>query len=57
MGELTEGIVVKSKTIEDRLSGEIAECTGREVKVIEYDEHEDAGFTISRMKERGVDFI
>jgi hypothetical protein len=56
MGELCEGILVKGKTIEDRLSGELTEERGREVHRIEYDEYEDLAFTKKTLESKGIDF-
>ncbi len=55
-GELCQGVLVRGKTIEDRLSGEVAEETGHEVNRMEYRETEDIGFTQKSMAELGVSF-
>lgn len=56
LGEEIEGIVVRGKTIEDRLSGELADETYHEVKKLESLFHEDVQFTKDKMKSLGVSF-
>jgi hypothetical protein len=55
-GELYDGIIVKGKTIEDRMSGEVAEETGHEVTRFEYMETEDLEFTKKTMASKKVTF-
>ena len=57
IGEDYEGVMVRSKTIEDRLSGEIAEETSRETTTLEADETENLEFTKKEMAKRGVKFV
>ena len=57
IGELTQGVLVRSKTIEDRITGEVAEETSREVVRLEAFGTEDLSFTKAVMGEAGVDFV
>jgi len=56
LGELYGGILVRGKTIEDRLSGEIADEQMREVVSFESSESEMLDYTKKAMKERGERF-
>jgi len=49
-------VVVRNTTIDDRLSGEIFECTSVEITKLKPIEHEDVGFTKKKLEEKGLKF-
>jgi hypothetical protein len=55
-GEVFDGVLVRGKTIEDRMSGEVAEETGYEVNRLEYMETVDLEFTKKEMAAKKVAF-
>jgi hypothetical protein len=56
LGELYKGILVRGKTIEDRLSGELTDETLREVISFESEEGERLDYTKGEMGRRGEIF-
>ncbi len=56
MRELLDGVMVHTKQIEDRISGQLTEETDRETTILQSSETEDLGFTKARMSILGVSF-
>ena len=54
--QLYDGIIVKTKTIEDRLSGEVAREGLHEVRHFISSFSEDLKFTMKKLKEHGASF-